>query len=82
MIEKDLVVTVPRGTGKDLTAVLKVDSTIEAPVTRGQPLGSLKVMRGEEVVKEVPLLAQRSVERGSFFKRVWDSIVMFFSNLF
>ncbi|AMO55147.1 D-alanyl-D-alanine carboxypeptidase family protein [Endozoicomonas montiporae] len=82
MIEKDLIVTVPRGTGKDLTAVLKVDSTIEAPITRGQPLGSLKVMRGEEVVKEVPLLAQRSVERGGFFKRVWDSIVMFFSNLF
>ncbi|WP_354008103.1 D-alanyl-D-alanine carboxypeptidase family protein [Endozoicomonas lisbonensis] len=82
MIEKDLVVTVPRGTGKDLSAVMKLDSAIEAPIERGQQLGSLKVMRGEEVVKEVPLLAQRSVERGGIFKRIWDSIVMFFSNLF
>lgn len=82
MIEKDLIVTVPRGSGKDLTAVMKLDSTIEAPITRGQQLGSLRVMRGEEVVKEVPLLAQRSVERGGLFKRIWDSIVMFFSNLF
>lgn len=82
MIEKDLIVTVPRGTGKDLSAVMKLDSSIEAPITRGQQLGSLKVMRGEEIVKEVPLLAQRSVERGSIFKRIWDSVVMFFSNLF
>ena len=82
MIEKDLIVTVPRGTGKDLSAVMKLDSSIEAPITRGQQLGSLKVMRGENVVKEVPLLAQRSVERGGIFKRIWDSIVMFFSNLF
>ena len=82
MIEKDLIVTVPRGTGKELTAVMKLDSAIEAPITRGQQLGSLKVMRGEEVVKEVPLLAQRSVERGSIFKVIWDSIVMFFSSLF
>ena len=82
MIEKDLIVTVPRGTGKDLTAIMKLDSTIEAPITRGQQLGSLRVMRGEEVVKEVPLLAQRSVERGGLLKRIWDSIVMFFSNLF
>ena len=82
MIEKDLIVTVPRGTGKDLTAVLNVDANVEAPVTRGQQLGSLKVMRGEEVVKEVPLLAQKAVERGGFFKRFWDSIVLFFSGLF
>ena len=82
MIEKDLIVTVPRGTGKDLSAVMKLDSSIEAPIARGQQLGSLKVMRGENVVKEVPLLAQRSVERGGIFKRIWDSIVMFFSNLF
>ena len=82
MVEKDLIVTVPRGTGKELTAVMKLDSAIEAPITRGQQLGSLKVMRGEEVVKEVPLLAQRPVERGSIFKVIWDSIVMFFSSLF
>ena len=39
MIEKDLIVTVPRGSGKDLTAVMKFDSAIEAPITRGQVSG-------------------------------------------
>lgn len=82
MIEQDLVVTVPRGAGKELKAVMKFDSSIEAPVEQGQQLGSLKVMRGEEVVREVPLLAQREVGQGSVFKLIWDSIVMFFNSLF
>lgn len=82
IIEQDLIVTVPRGADKDLKAVMKFDSSVEAPVEQGQQLGSLKVMRGEDVVKEVPLLAQGVVEQGSIFKRIWDSIVKFFTSLF
>lgn len=81
-IKDDLIVTVPRGTGKDLKAVMEVDPMIVAPVEEGSQLGSVKVMMGEEVVKEVPLLAQQSVERGGFFKRLWDSIKLFFMGLF
>ncbi|MGI9276608.1 MAG: D-alanyl-D-alanine carboxypeptidase family protein [Endozoicomonas sp.] len=81
-IAQDLIVTVPRGTGKSLKAVMNIDPQIEAPVTVGQRLGSLKVMRDDEVVREVPLLAQKPVDQGGIFKRIWDSIVLFVTGLF
>ena len=81
-INKDLIVTVPRGTGKDVKAVLDIKPLLEAPIEVGQQLGTLKVMQGETLVKEVPLLAQNAVERGSIFKRIWDSIRLFFMGLF
>ena len=80
-IAEDLIVTVPRGTGKNLTASLVIDPKLEAPITQGQAIGSVKVMLEDEVVREVPLTAMQSVEPGGFFKRIWDSIVLFFTGL-
>lgn len=80
-INEDLIVTVPRGTGKNLKATLAIDPMLEAPVATGQPIGSVKVMLDDKVVREVPLVAQQSVERGGFFKRIWDSIILFFTGL-
>lgn len=81
-ITEDLIVTVPRGTGKNLTASLTVDPKLEAPIERGQTVGSVKVMLEDELVREVPLIAQQAVEPGGFFKRIWDSVVLFFTGLF
>ncbi|WP_257285576.1 D-alanyl-D-alanine carboxypeptidase family protein [Endozoicomonas sp. SESOKO1] len=81
-ITEDLIVTVPRGTGKNLTASLTIDPKLEAPVEKGQTIGSVKVMLDDELVREVPLVAQQAVEPGGFFKRIWDSIILFFTGLF
>lgn len=80
-ISEDLIVTVPRGTGKNLTASLVTDPKLEAPITLGQTIGTVKVMLDDEVVREVPLTAMQSVEPGGFFKCLWDSIVLFFTGL-
>ncbi|MGI9281588.1 MAG: D-alanyl-D-alanine carboxypeptidase family protein [Endozoicomonas sp.] len=81
-IDKDLIVTVPRGTGKDLKATLDINPMIEAPIEAGQQLGTLKVTINDEIIKEVPLRAEAAVERGGFFKRLWDSVRLFFKGLF
>ncbi|WOG26873.1 D-alanyl-D-alanine carboxypeptidase family protein [Endozoicomonas sp. 8E] len=80
-IDKDLIVTVPRHTGKKLKATLDIDPIVEAPVEAGQQLGTLKVTIDDEIIKEVPLRAETAIERGGFFKRLWDSIVLFFKGL-
>ena len=80
-ITEDLIVTVPRGTGKNLTASLVIDPKLEAPIARGQTVGTVKVMLDDDVVREVPLTAMQGVESGGFFKRLWDSIVLFFTGL-
>ncbi|MCY4473133.1 MAG: D-alanyl-D-alanine carboxypeptidase [Kistimonas sp.] len=80
-LEEDLVVTVPRGTSGQVEASVRVDSDIRAPVEAGQVIGSVVVRQDGEIVKQRDLLALETVKTGSFLKRMWDSILYFFSHL-
>ena len=76
-----LVITVPRGTGKQLRKELILHGTLVAPVTAGQRIGTLVVQRKGIVIREVPLLSRQSVNKGGFIKIVWDNVKLFFSRL-
>jgi D-alanyl-D-alanine carboxypeptidase (penicillin-binding protein 5/6) len=78
----DIVITVPRGSRKDVKANLEVDTIIEAPVTQGQELGLLKVELNGETLVEQSLVALKPVEEAGFFARLWDAIKLFFIGLF
>ena len=69
-----IVVAVPAGSGAKLkTQVVRTDPLV-APVTKGQQVGVVKVLAGEQVVVEVPLLALESVAQAGILGRAWDSI--------
>ena len=69
-----IVVAVPTGSGAKLkTQVVRTDPLV-APVIKGLQLGVVKVLAGEQVVAEVPLLALEAVEQSGVFGRAWDSI--------
>ncbi len=69
-----IVVAVPTGSGAKLkTQVVRTDPLV-APITKGQQLGVVKVLAGEQIVAEVPLLALESVAQAGIFGRAWDSI--------
>lgn len=81
----DVYVTVPRGRAGELKAayVLGGDRrAIEAPVSAGQLMGRVVVDLGDEPVAEVPLVALDTVDRGGFFRVLWDTVVLFFLRLF
>ena len=46
---------------------------MRAPVEKGQPIGTLKVWRGDNVVLEVPLQAGEDVGGGSLHQRAFDA---------
>jgi len=81
-ISQDLVITIPRGQQKKLGANLDVDRFIEADVVAGTEYGLVSVMFDGENVVSAPLVALETVEQASFFKHLWDSIVLFFVKLF
>ncbi len=81
-LAEPVAVTIPRGQKDKLQATLEIDSLLQAPLTEGQVLGQLKITLGDEVVAERPLIALQAVEEGGFFKRLWDSIILFFKGLF
>ena len=47
---------------------------VVAPVSRGQRLGTLSVKVGQQVLKEIPLVAEESVEKLTFFQ-MWSQIL-------
>ena len=69
-----IVVAVPSGSGAKLkTQVLRSDPLV-APIAKGQALGTLRVMAGEQVVADIPLSAIEGVEQAGMVGRAWDAI--------
>ena len=80
-VNRDIHLTIPRGKHDAITAVLNIDETIKAPVTKGKVYGELLVTLDGETLLQEPLVALQSVEEGGLFKRLWDGIVLFFKSL-
>ena len=49
-----------------VTTQVELQEELTAPVSRGQRLGTLTVKAGEQILKEIPLVAGEAVERLSF----------------
>ncbi|SFB66964.1 D-alanyl-D-alanine carboxypeptidase (penicillin-binding protein 5/6) [Microbulbifer thermotolerans] len=81
-VEEDVFVTIPRGGEEDIKADLIIDGELEAPLTKGQPLGKVVVTLDGETVADVKAVAAEEVEQAGFFKRLWDAIKRFVMGLF
>ena len=81
-VSEDIYLTVPKGRRDEMTAQINLPETLEAPVQAGQQLGTLNVKLGDKVLMAQPLVALQTVEQGGFFKRIWDTILQFFTGLF
>ncbi|MDI5934109.1 D-alanyl-D-alanine carboxypeptidase family protein [Halomonas kalidii] len=80
-VDDDVQMTVPRARNDQLTARLDIRADIEAPIQAGDNVGVMEVRLGDEVVGERPLVALESIEEGGLFKRLFDRVHRFFSNL-
>lgn len=81
-VANDIVITVPHGSRKNLDASMDLQKIVRAPLRAGETFGTLKIMNGDVLVKEVPLVANTDAAEGGFFKRLWDGISLFFAKLF
>ena len=71
LVEKSLRSTV--------TAQVELEETVAAPVSRGQRLGTLTYRSGEQILRQIPLVAQQEVPRLSWkqmFGKVFRRIAM------
>ena len=72
--QEAIVVAVPAGTaGRIKTQVARPDPLI-APLTKGQAVGTLKVLAGDQALLDVPLVALESVEQAGVLRRAWDAM--------
>ncbi|QTP55498.1 D-alanyl-D-alanine carboxypeptidase [Billgrantia sulfidoxydans] len=80
-VDSDVAMTLPRARNQELSARLDIRPDLTAPISLGDRVGTLEVRLGEEVVGEQPLVALESIEEGGLFKRMFDQVRRFFSNL-
>jgi D-alanyl-D-alanine carboxypeptidase (penicillin-binding protein 5/6) len=77
-IDRDLYVTIPRGQYKSLDASMSIDNRIIAPVSAGQPLGTVQIKLGEDIVATQPLVSLQGIDEGSFLQRMIDEAMLYF----
>jgi D-alanyl-D-alanine carboxypeptidase (penicillin-binding protein 5/6) len=80
-IADDVTLTYPRGEKKNLAAEITVDNEIKAPITAGQVLGSLEVALDGKSLISVPLVAEKDIAEAGFLSRIFDWILLFFTQL-
>ncbi|NNU45062.1 D-alanyl-D-alanine carboxypeptidase [Ramlibacter sp. B156] len=69
-----IVLAVPAGSASKIkTQVVRPDPLV-APFTKGQQVGTLRILSGEQVLREVPLVALQGVEQAGIFGRAWDAM--------
>lgn len=72
--EAATVVTVPSGSSGKLSTRIERQEPLMAPIAKGQQVGTLHVLLGQDSVATLPVFAQEEVPEGGFFRRVWDAI--------
>jgi D-alanyl-D-alanine carboxypeptidase (penicillin-binding protein 5/6) len=79
-VAKPLLVGVPRGRYADLKPSMDVPKVLEAPIRKGQAIGTIKISLDGKLVAQAPLVAINEVEEGGFFRRLWDSFWMWWES--
>ena len=69
-----LVVAVPAGTAGKLKTQVSRPEPLVAPFSKGQQVGTLKVMSGDQPLVDVPLLVLETVDQAGVLGRAWDAI--------
>lgn len=77
-LAKSLYITTPRGRRDMIKAQMTVDSTIVAPIVKGQKYGEVDVMLGKKVLAKRPLVALQNVAEGGFWRRTIDNVRLLF----
>lgn len=72
--EAATVVTVPGGSSGKLSTRIERQEPLVAPITKGQQVGTLHVLLGQESVAQLPVFALEEVPEGGFLRRAWDAI--------
>ena len=76
--DRDLYVTLPKGSAAKLKPSLERKDPLVAPVALNSKLGTMKMMLDGKPIAEFPVLALENVEQASMFGRAWDSIRLLF----
>ncbi|WP_406642357.1 D-alanyl-D-alanine carboxypeptidase family protein [Pseudomonas californiensis] len=78
----DLSLTLPKNPNRKTETRLTIDEPLVAPIAMGAVVGSLTLYEGDEKLATRPLIALEAQATGGWWSRTWDTLKLFFLNLF
>ncbi len=75
-LSQPLYITIPRRQYKNLEAKMSITPKIEAPVSKGQVVGQVRISLADNLVAEVPLIALRDIAEGGIWQTIKDSALL------
>jgi len=81
-IANDFYVTIPSGQYNNLKITIDSKKLLQAPITKGQAYGNLKITLNDDVISTMPLIALEDCAQGSLIRRITDGISLSIHKLF
>ena len=81
-VKKDISLTLPRTSFKDLKINYKHKNNLQAPIKMGDEVGEIEIVSNGEIVYTEKLEALESIESKGFFGRIWSKFVLWIMSLF
>jgi D-alanyl-D-alanine carboxypeptidase (penicillin-binding protein 5/6) len=75
-INQSTPITIPRGQAKNLQANFELNKRLEAPLAKGEVVGTLYLQLEGQDVASYPLVTLHEVNEGGFFSRAKDYILL------
>ena len=73
-VEKELLLTLPKGSADKVTVKASVDNILHAPLKKHQQVGNIIVSLGEQQLAKLPLVTLHDVEKAGLVKRITDNL--------
>lgn len=73
-LAEDLVMTLPVATHKNLETTYHLEPEMEAPLTKGQPVGRITIRHENRILAQEPAIVLADVPRVGFFTRLWHHL--------
>ena len=74
VVDKDIYLTVPKRKKKSIKAIIEYNSPIEAPIKKGDILGTLNIYKEGELTEKVDLLSNENIKKANIFSRLFRSL--------
>ena len=74
VVAEDIYLTVPKRKKNTIKAIMEYNGPIEAPISKGDKLGTLNIYVAGELTREVGILSNEDIKRANIFSRLLKSL--------
>lgn len=81
VVPREVAVLLEKSDSREVSTVLNLPKLVKAPLAKGDPVGSLAIKLGDEVLETIDLVAADAVPRASWIRLLGRVVINFISSI-